>query len=104
MLCGWPLFLFGLAVVLLVWWSRKTTWMHLRITEKKGKGFRISFPLPLTLAAWVLKLVEPFVPQLRNTGVDEVIFALRDSARSGEPISIDVEDDEDGERVQVYIG
>jgi len=104
LLCGWPLMLLGLAVVLLVWWSRRATWMHVKITEKDGTGFTISFPLPLTLAAWVLKFAQPFVPQLRDTGVDEVVFALRDGITSGEPITIDVEDDTDGERVQIYIG
>jgi hypothetical protein len=44
------------------------------------------------------------VPQLQDTGVDEVILALRESRKRNEPLFIDVQDEEDGERVQIYIG
>jgi hypothetical protein len=104
LLCGWPLLLLGLAVVLLAFWSRSATWMHLRISEEGRRKIAMSFPLPLTLAAWVLRVAQPFVPQLADTGVDDVIIALRDSARHGEPLFIDVEDNEAGERVELYIG
>jgi hypothetical protein len=49
-------------------------------------------------------MVQPFVPQLKDTGVDDLIIALRDSTSHDEPFFVDVQDDEDGERVQVYLG
>jgi hypothetical protein len=64
----------------------------------------LSFPLPLTLAAWALRLAQPFVPQLRDTGVDDLIIALRHSTAEGQPLVVDVQDDETGERVEIYIG
>ncbi len=63
-----------------------------------------SFPVPLAFAAWGIRVAEPFVPQLKDTGVDDLIVALRDSTSEGEPFYIDVQDDEEGERVEVYIG
>lgn len=104
LLCGWPLMLLGLLILVLALWSRRATWMHLRISEEGKRKMAFSFPLPLGLAAWAVRLAQPFVPQLRETGVDEVILALRDSASSGEPLFIDVQDDKDGERVELYIG
>lgn len=104
LICGWPMLLLGLLVVVLSLWSRSTTWLHLRISESGERKIALSFPLPLTLAAWVLRLAQPYVPQLRDTGVDEVIIALRDSASQGQPLFVDVKDDEKGEHVQVYIG
>jgi hypothetical protein len=104
LLCGWPLTLLGLLVVILAIWSRRATWMHLRISEGGRRKITLSFPLPLTLAAWVMRMAQPFIPQLQDTGVDDLIIALRDSAAQGEPLVIDVEDDEAGERVQLYIG
>jgi hypothetical protein len=104
LLCGWLPMLLGLAVVLLAWWSQRATWLHLRISEEGRRKIALSFPLPLTLAAWVLRIAQPFVPQLEDSGVDDLIIALRDSASQGEPLFIDVEDDEQGERVELYIG
>lgn len=103
-LCGWLPLLLGLAIVLLVLWSRRATWMHLRISEEGKRKMSLSFPLPLGLAAWAVRIAEPFVPQLQDTSVDDVIVALRESASHGEPIFIDVQDDEGGERVELYIG
>jgi len=104
LLCGWPLLLVGLLIFVLALWSRRATWLHLRISEKGRRKMAFSFPLPLGLAAWVLRIAQPFVPQLQDTGVDEVILAVRESASKGEPLFIDVQDDEDGERVEIYIG
>jgi hypothetical protein len=104
LLCGWPLLLLGLLVFVLALWSRSATWMHLRISEQGRRKMAFSFPVPLGLAAWAIRIAQPFVPQLRDTGVDEVILAVRDSASRGEPLFIDVQDDKDGERVELYIG
>jgi hypothetical protein len=106
LVCGWLPIILGLGVMLLAWWTRKATWLHLRISEgdRRRRKIAFSFPLPLALTAWVLRIAQPFVPQLRETGVDELILALRDSGRRDEPLFIDVQDDEGGERVQIYIG
>ena len=104
LLCGWPLLLLGLLVFVLALWSRSATWMHLRISEGGKRKMAFSFPVPLGLAAWAIRIAQPFVPQLRDTGVDEVILAVRESASKGEPLFIDVQDDEDGERVELYLG
>jgi hypothetical protein len=104
LVCGWLPMLLGLVIVFLALWSRQATWMHLRISEGGQRKMAFSFPLPLTLAAWAVRIAEPFVPQLRETGVDDLIVALRESASRGEPFSIDVQDDPEGERVELYIG
>jgi hypothetical protein len=54
--------------------------------------------------AWIVRLVRPFVPQLRDMAVDEVILALRDEVREGRPFVVDVGEGQDGERVHVYVG
>jgi hypothetical protein len=104
--CGWIPFFIGLAILTVGVWSRTARWVHIRIQERgAGRAFVMGFPLPLTLSAWVVRMIRPFVPQLRETAVDEAILALRDAMREGEdqPVYIDVQDDEDGEQVRVYI-
>jgi hypothetical protein len=93
-----------LAIVLLAWWARNATWLHVRVSEGGKRKVAFSFPVPLALAAWGIRVAQPFVPQLKETGVDDLIVALCDSTSRGEPFHIDVQDDEDGERVEVYIG
>jgi hypothetical protein len=102
LVCGWLPVGLGILGVLFALWSRGAKWLHVRVREKEGKNIAISFPIPLTLAAWVLRVVGPFVPKLKETGADEMILALRDSKRD-EPLHVQV-DEEDGEHVEVYIG
>jgi len=101
--CGWLPMMLGLAVALLALWSRTARWLHLRVQEEGKRKVAFSFPLPLTLTALVIRIIRPYVPQLKETGVDEMILALRDTNQD-EPFFLDVQDDEDGEHVQVYIG
>jgi len=101
--CGWLPMILGLVMALLAWWSSRARWLHLRVQEKGERNIAFSFPLPLTLTAWVLRLAQRFVPQLKETGVDEIILGLRDTNRD-EPFFMDVQDDEEGEHVQIYIG
>lgn len=102
--CGWLPMIMGLSAMVLAWWSRTATWLHLRISEPGSRRLAISLPLPLTLAAWALRLARPYVPQLKDTAVDELILTLRDSGGAGQPLYIDVADEEEGEHVQIYIG
>jgi hypothetical protein len=106
--CGWIPFFIGLAILTLGVWSRSARWLHLRVKNtRSGKhSFALSLPLPLTLSAWALKIIRPRVPQLQETAIDEAILALRDGAVEGDdqPFYIDVQDDEGGEQVLIYIG
>jgi hypothetical protein len=101
--CGWIPLSVGLLTIVLAAWVRTARWIHLRVI---GKGNRISiaFPLPLRLGATVLSIVRPFIPQLRKTAVDELILTLRESLADDQPLTIEVEDEEEGEHVQIYIG
>ena len=104
LVCGWTPMVLGLLLAVLAWWSRGSTWLHLRIREGSRVKLAFSFPLPLSLAAWALRLAQPYVPQLRDTGIDDLIIALRHSAAEGQPLVVDVQDDESGEQVEIYIG
>jgi hypothetical protein len=73
--CTIPLMILGGLVAVLAWWSSTARWLHLRILEE-GKQIKISLPLPLRLAAWLIRLARPWVPQLRDTAVDELILSL----------------------------
>jgi hypothetical protein len=102
LLCGGIPLLLGLMTVMLAFWSRTARWLHIRVRGEQQ--ISLSFPLPLRLTGWVLRLARPYVPQLEKTGLDEVILALDESLVGEEGFYVDVQDGEDGEHVQVYIG
>jgi hypothetical protein len=104
LVCGWLPMIGGFGIMVLALWSWQARWLHVRIREGGRRTIAFSFPLPLTLAVWVLRIAQPFVPQLADTGVDDLLIALRDGDLGDEPIAIDVQDDGRGEQVQVYFG
>ena len=101
--CTIPLMILGTLVAVLAWWSRTARWLHLSV-RGKDQNIRLSFPLPLRLTAWVLRFVRPWIPQLRDTAVDEVILSLADADLGDGVLSVEVNDEEEGEEVRVYIG
>ena len=75
-------------------------WLHIRVTSLPGGEPKVSVNLPLNLVAFGLNIGARFTPELAGINLDELVDAL-----SGEAIGplIDVEDLDDGERVQIYI-
>lgn len=104
--CTWFPFLFGVMVMALAWSSRLARWLHVRIHQPDGDGPRnisISFPLPLRLAAWFVRTFRVHIPKMDRTSLDELILAL-EHTNPDAPFYVEVQDGEDGERVEVYIG
>jgi hypothetical protein len=99
---GWFLFILGALGVLFGWWLRNAHWMAVRVRQPDGPNVNIALPLPLSFLAWGLRIVGPFVPQLEETGVDELLVALREELTAGRPFVVEVEEGEEGEQVEVY--
>lgn len=106
---GWmaltvPFLLVGLAILSLGAASRDATWLSVRVTDAEGRRkFALDFPLPLPVVAWGVRMAHPFIPQFRDTAVDELILALQGSGAAGQLLLVDVIDHESGERVQVRV-
>jgi len=99
---GWLLFALGVLGVVLGWWLQRAHWFYLRVREP-GSSIFMAFPLPLGPMAWVLRIVRPFVPQLKETGVDELLLAMQEELRGGGSFTVEVNED-DGEQVRIYFG
>jgi hypothetical protein len=76
--------------------------LRIEDADRSKRTIAFGFPLPLTLSAWVMRIIQPFVPQLKDLPVEEMILAVRDG--DGEPIFIEVQDDDDDEYVMIFIG
>ena len=102
-----PLF-FGVVVIALAAWSRTAHWLFVNVDRSRSgdgpKRIFIGFPLPLGLAGWFLRTFGNHIDGLKHTNVDEVVNAISMAQTIHEPLIVNVDDSEDGERVQVYIG
>jgi len=105
--CATLPFTLGVIVAALASASRTARWIHIRVNtgqEEWPRKISLSFPLPIRLTAWFLRVFGQFIPDLKKTGVDELIVALEDTTSPENPLFVDVHEGEGGERVQVYIG
>jgi hypothetical protein len=99
--------LLGVALTALAVGSRQARWIFVDVHQKPGQRperIFLGFPLPLKLTAWFLRVFGPMIPQLRRTNVDEVIQVIETGFAGNEPLIVDVDEAEGGERVKVYIG
>jgi len=102
--CTLPVLGFGALLAGLTWWSRQARWLHINVREA-GQRVHISLPVPLRLAAFALRVARPWVPQLRETAIDEALLALADADIEGqEMLVVEVDDAEEGEQVEVRLG
>jgi len=104
--CAWFPFMLGVLVMALAWSSRTAPWLHVRVHQRPGETpqkIAISFPLPIRFAGWGLRAFGHYIPNMEGVDLESVLLALNESSKDGTPFFVDV-DDEDGERVQVFIG
>ncbi len=102
LVCTLPPMILGALVMALAWWSRSARWLHVRVRDGE-KRINVSLPLPLRLAAWGVRLARPWVPQLRDTAVDELILSLAETDSREGILAVEVNEGVD-EQVRVYLG
>jgi SHOCT-like domain len=105
--CAAVPFLLGLGVLFLGWYSRTSRWIHIRVRQPPGEwptNIALSMPLPIRPTAWFVRVFGRWIPQLDATGLDELITALDQSTTPENPLFVQVQDDEDGEEVEIFIG
>lgn len=101
-----PLLLGVLAIAAAVG-TRKARWLFVNVEQKPGEKPQhifLGFPLPLKLTAWALRTFGHKVNELKHTSVDEIIQAVETGLTGDDPLIVNVDEGDDGERVQVYIG
>lgn len=103
LLCLLPLLTGALLATLLSFWSRYAYWLHIRVREKEGKRIAISFPIPLLLLRPILRFASRYTGPKQADNLAMAADMLAAIGAEDEPLYISV-DDEDGDRVQIYIG
>jgi hypothetical protein len=99
--------LLGVLVIAASIGSRKARWLFVDVHQKPSdtpSRIFLGFPLPLKFAAWFLRAFGRYIPDLGKTNLDEVIQVVETGFSGKEPLVVNVDEGEEGERVQVYIG
>jgi len=83
-------------------------WLYVNVdrrdTDEWPKNITLGFPLPLALTSWFLRNFGHNIHGMNKANVDGIIEVLDSTKKSDEPLIVNVNDDDDGEHVQVYIG
>ncbi len=106
-LCAGVPFTIGVVLTALAWQSRSAHWLHLRVHQSGDSWpwvIAISFPLPLGLFGWIMRTFGVRVPGMETTSVDELLHIIETSTSPDNPLFVEVDEGESGERVQIYIG
>jgi hypothetical protein len=106
-ICAALLFTLGVIVITLAWQSQFSPWLHLRVQQRPGEypqRIAFSFPLPVRPAAWFLRNFGQHIQGLESSSLDEVLLSVDQVTRSENPIYIQVDEGEEGEKVEIYIG
>lgn len=102
-----PLML-GVLLIALGAGGQSSKWLYVNVDRRRAhegpKNITLGFPLPLGLTAWFLRNFGHTVRGMNKANVDGIIEVLDATGKTGEPFIVNVNDEEDGERVQVYIG
>jgi hypothetical protein len=105
--CASLLFILGVLILTLASMARTSPWLHLRVQQKPGERpqrIAFSFPIPVRPTAWFLRTFGQRIPGLKRTSLDEVILSVGKSTSPDNPLYIQVDEGEDGEKVEIYIG
>jgi len=88
--------------------GQNSKWFYVNVDRQEAhdgpRNITFGFPLPFGLTAWFLRNFGHTIHGMKNTSVDDIIQVLDATGKSGEPFIVNVNDGENGEHVQVYIG
>ena len=75
-------------------------WLRIRVTDLASGKQTVSVNLPIGLVAVGTKIAAKFAPEVESLEVNQIIEAIKSGAQGK---LIDVVDDEDGDRVEIFV-
>jgi len=75
-------------------------WFRIRVTDLETGKSKVNVNLPMSLVNVGVKMGARFAPEVEGVDFDEIVEQIKSGA---EGKIIDVEDVEDGERVEIYV-
>lgn len=104
--CAWFPLLLGILLLALSSGGMNARWLYVNVDQSPGERpehITLGFPVPLGLMGWLLRTFGHFIPGMDRQRVEDVLSLLATTG-AHEPLIVNVEEGDRGERVQVYIG
>ena len=99
-----PALLFGILLLTVGAASQKSSWVYVDVQRKPGeKPGRIMLGFPLDLARWLMNTFKGNIPHQEREKADMVMQVMNETT-SKDPIVVQVDEGDDGDKVNVYIG
>lgn len=103
----WIPFLIGVFLIYFGWILQRARWIHLNIKQPKGESPQrifLAFPLPFQLIGFFSRVFKGKLPSnVSGLDLEELMVTIDQQLKKDEPLYIHV-DDEDGTKVDIYIG
>ena len=100
-------FLLGVLPIAISAGGMASRWLFVDVHQKPGEKpgrITLGFPVPLGLVAWFMKMFGHHIRGMDRDKVDGIVEMIKATGASSGPLIVNAQDDEDGERVMVYIG
>jgi hypothetical protein len=78
----------------------KMRWLRIRVTNLETGRAKVNVNLPFSLVRAGLKIGGQFAPELQDMDWEEILAAIDEGAQGK---LVDVEDVEDGEKVEIFV-
>ena len=105
--CALPIFFIGVFLIYFGWILQRARWIHLHIKQPKGESpqrILLAFPLPFQLIGFFLRSFKEKVPSnVSGLDIEELLLTIDQQLKKDEPLYVHV-DDEDGTKVEIFIG
>lgn len=75
-------------------------WFRVRVTDMRSGKPKVNVNIPLGLVRVGMRMGAKFAPEMSGVDIEEILQAAMEGAHGK---LIDVEDEEDGERVEIYV-
>jgi len=103
----WIPFLIGVFLIYFGWILQRARWIHLNIKQPKGESpqrILLAFPIPFQLIGFFLRIFKGKLPsKVSGLDIEELMVTVDQQLKKDEPLYVHV-DDEDGTKVEIYIG
>ena len=105
--CAWFPLLLGILLIAVSTGGMNSRWLYVDVEQEPGEWpqhITLGFPIPLGIIGWFLRSFGHYIRGMDRTNVDEILMAISMANNLDEPLIVNVDEGDGGERVQVYIG
>jgi hypothetical protein len=104
---SWIPMALGVLIMIAGWGLLESPWMHVRV-HSKGESKRVnivfSMPIPLRFVRWIFRTFGGMMPaEVKDKGIEEMLDAMETSIKNGDPFHVQVDDDGEDSKVEVFI-